>query len=406
MAAPNPYANTPEDFTDADWKEFVRAWSPASGTFTNTSAQYTQVGFIPEAKELAAIRYFLGYHAVSEDGTRRLLRTPPVAHPKYRNLYCTGVSPQCFQPDPRAPNTLLNRGLKRPAKVTDPEGGRKINNFAGYQKTQLTLHFEPLAFPLEPDSDQLANNGANSPTNGNYEWRRWCTWDAEPRVEVISLDGQSLYFAEGTANTGVTSNPKGQPFPADNGKLIVKCDLAVKWFDVPSDWVETPNFIPHKILKGLGKVNRFSFGDMGGVSGPAGTLLFYPPGTLLLSAVKIQRYPNALYHPGTTASRAIGRESRYYFAVEFFFTFFDPPKGLHNNAPITTDRGHNCCFWRGKEGQGKAVTGDLNAGKWFLATFTGEKGTTENPDPRLFDPFNFAMLFDCWRNDMRPGVEG
>lgn len=402
MAAPNPYSGTAEDFTDADWKEACKAWAPGTGTFTKQAAQHTLVGYVDEAKELAAIRYMLGYSAVSEDTTRSLLRTPPVAHPKYPNLYCTGVGTAGLQPDARTGTGIPNRGLKRPKKNTDPDGGRVLGHFTGYRKTQLTLHFEPLAYPVEPDSTSLGSG--TSLSNGNFEWRRWTTWDCDPRVETLSLGGRSLIFAEGGSNTAPTSNPlnpaKPNAFPADQGKLIVKSDLVIRWHDVPIDWVMTPNYIPWKILLGLGKVNRYSFGDLGGVSGPEGSLLFYPPGTLLLSAAKIKRYPNPLYHPGTQATQTVGRESKQLLDIEFYMTFFDPPKGRTSNATITTDRGHNNCPWRGAEvpATGALVTGDLNAGKWFLATYSGAKGTDDNPEARLYERFNYAMLFDGWRN--------
>jgi hypothetical protein len=413
MAAPNPYQGTPEDFGAADWKEFCRAWSPGTGTFTHSGAEQALVGFVPEAKELAAIRYMLGYGAIGVGSTRSLLRTAPVAHPKYPNLFCTGVSTAPYQPDARlsASFSVDGRGIRRPNKNTNPDGGRPLPYFTGYRNTQLTLHFEPLTFSMEEDTGGtlVGGGGGSSVTNGNFEYRRWCTWDLQPRVETLALDGSSLAFAEGDGNTAPTSRPIGERFPAEVGKLIVKADLTVKWHMVPADWVETPNRIPHKILKGLGKVNRYSFGDTGATfSAPAGTLLDYPVGTLLFSACKIDRRPNTLYHPGTAASLTLGRESKTLLDVEFLFSFFDPPKGRDSNAVIDTDRGHNNFLWRGAQDRatGALVTGDKNAGKWFLATYSGSKGTSGNPEPRLFDPFNFAMLFDSWQNTMQPDQEG
>lgn len=403
MAAPNPYSGTTEDFAEGDWKEFVRAWSPGESTFTRQGGESTLVGFVPEAKEIAAHRFMLGYHAVSEDTTRSLLRTPPVAHPKYGNLYCTGVTAKPYEPDAYRPATgVPNRGLKRPKKNTNPDGGRVLPAFSGYRKTQLSLHFEPLAFAVEPDSTSLGG-GSPGVSNDNYEWRRWTTWDCDPRVETISLDGQSLYFAEGVLNSAPTTNPKTKPFPADQGFLIIKSDLVIRWFDVPADWVMTPNFIPWKILLGLGKVNRYSFGDLGGVSGPAGTLLYYPAGTLLLTAVKIKRYPNPLYHPGTQATLTVGYESRHSLDVEFYLTYFNPPKGRSSNAVITDNLGHNNCFWAGARNPSTSapVADDQNSGKWFLATFDG---TTAGRG--LYEKYNFAMLFDCWRNANLPDQYG
>jgi hypothetical protein len=405
MAAPNPYAGTPEDFTETDWKEFARGWAPGTATFTKHGGEHTLLGFCPEVKERAAIRYMLGYEAISNDTTRHLLRTPPIAHPKYDNLYCTGVSATPFKLDARTRGT--NQGLKRPAVNRYPVGGRFLPSYTGYKLSQLSLHFEPLPYPVEEDSTTLGGGGGGV-TNDNFEFRRWTTWDMTPRVETIALDGQSLTFAEGEMNTAPTTNPKGKPFPADQGFLIVKPDLVVKWHDVPADWVETPNHIPYKILKGLGKVNRYTFGDLGGFSGPTGTLLFYPVGTLLFMGCKITRYPNALYHAGSNASLALGRESRSLLEIEFLFSFFDPDKGRSSNTTIADNYGHNNCFWAGARNAttGALVTGDENSGKWFLATFSGAVGSTIDREKKLFSYYNFAMLFDSWQNNLIPSMTG
>lgn len=363
MAAPDPLAGTPGEFTLSDWKEAFRSSSPhGPAMFSKKNGEAGRVGYVPEAKSVGAMRFSLGYAAVSAGPVFTLQRTPPVFHPKYPRLICTSASDEEFAPDP------TGRSVKKAAEGA-VNAARTLGNRGRYKKSRVTLRFSPVKYPILAD-DAIPNR---------QEWRRWCWIDQEPRTEVLSLSGFQMRYIEGTGLAAPSSSPLLQPYPAEAGAVIIKSDLRVVWEDVPEDYVMAVGTVfPFNILSGLGKVNSANWQN-------------FFKGTLLLNGVKFTRDPWAL---------ALGTESAFSYTIEFLMSFFDPPKGFTGNPPVsltrvdpvtgepTDPRGHNCFPWRGN-----FTAGDINAGRWFAASFTGDPG-----DKRMYDSFNFDKLFDCPRN--------
>lgn len=372
MSAPDPYAGGPGEFRFFDYKEAVGNRHPGgAATFTRSRAEASLPWYVDAIREAAAIRAALGWDAVTTTPPYQLLRTNPLQHPRpgYGNLYCTGVAPEPFAPDA---TNLKGRNLS----IVQAE-----NYFTSYRGSKLTLHFEPLPYPIVEDG--------NLP-NYYSEYLRNCTFNLEPRFETLSLDNM-MAFAEGSGNTGTNSNPIGQPFTAPWAQILVKPDIAIDWFNVPSIYVETPVYSPTWILAGLGKVNSRDWY----VSG----LYKYPAGTLLCLGAKIVREPNPLYFD-TSALNLGSLESPYNLRITLLFSYFNPSKGFNNNgSPITTDLGWNNGFWQGARNAatGLIISGDINAGKWFLFTHGGGAG-----DNRLLESYNFDNFFNCAFNPPLP----
>lgn len=371
MAAPNPYSGDPTvDFDptiSGHWKEVAANTSPnGPAMFSRESGEASVVGLVPVDRVTAACRYMLGYAAVTGSvAPFALARTAPVAHPKYGNMICRSVADEEFKVSPSSGS------IKRTAGVP-VSGARTLVNRTRYQTSKLTLRFEPAMWPLLEDAYVTG------------EWNRWCYVNMEPRTEILSLDGFTMKYFEGTGLPAGSSSPSGQQYPSDIGQVIVKSDLQVVWKEVPSDWIMATAvsggipIYPTKIISGLGCVNSTNWNG-------------FLKGTLLLNGVKLTRHPWAL---------AAGTESRYIYTVEFLMSYFDPPKG-YTGAPtpvqlvrvdgsgVPTDpRGHNCFPWKGN-----LTAGDVNAGRWFAASYTGNSA-----DKKLYQEYAFANLFDCARN--------
>lgn len=363
MPAPDPLAGTPEEFTIADWKECVgnfRASGPNS--FSAESGEASLTGYVPAAKVRGALRFFLGYSTVPQAGPRLIQRTNPVYHPRYTNLVCTGAAEEEFAPDAG--------GLKKQANNSLDYGGSpllaapKVTHRSGYKRARVTLRFQPVPYQLASDAD--IDDLPGSRADNEHERNTWI--EVDPKVETISLDGFTLRYAEGQANTPPLTNPFGKDFPAPFGQLLAKPDLVFNWKSVPKRFLESaggPSDLPVNIVNCLGKVNDAAFRG-------------YAAGTLLLLGAKMAKVPWPL---------AMGSETSWNYNVTFMFSFFDPPKGKTGDVQIVTNRGHNNLPYRGE-----LAAGDTNAGRWFLATRTGGAGVAA-VDPRLLEESSFLTMF-------------
>ncbi|TXH99558.1 MAG: hypothetical protein E6Q76_19610 [Rhizobium sp.] len=369
MAAPDPYAGTSEEFTALHWLECVQSFRPSgANSFSQTSGEAVLTGYVPAARVRGALRFLVGYNNVETvatfgtppyTSTRLIQRTNPVYHPRYTRLICTNAAEEEFKPGDYMPGfgTRLKAG-SNPRRIAATDLGAR----ALYKWAKITARFQPPPYELAGD-EGIDRQAA--------EWQRNVTIDVEPRIEFLSLDGFKLIIAEGETNTAPLTNPKGKEFPAPFGQILVKPDVVVRWFLVPSSFVMgASGSLPDKILACCGKVNSTSF-------------LSCPAGTLLMLGAKMQRFPWPL---------ADGTEPAFVYNIDFMLNYFNPSKGKTGDAQITTNLGHNNAPWRGNAVEGGIVAGDTNAGKWFLATRTGGNGAS-SVDPRLIEDIDLNLLF-------------
>lgn len=430
MSAPNPYGGTDEDFDPTThWGSFpgptpgrtytgesVASHDPSGEGFYSQEAGEESITGVIDSKRLRGfLRYCLGYNNMTTASSYMLQRTNPICHPRFTNLVCTGVAHRPFRPIRQtAVSGSTNQKLKLPRNddftgvvaVTEAGPGSTPHTFpyfAGYDKEQVTLRFSPAPYRFAVDDASLK------------EYQRNTIIDTEPRTEVLTLSGFQMIYAEGNGNTAPITNPYPKVAPGELGQVLIKPDVKISWFRVPEKFISQNSInapgqlYPSKILRALGKVNKTDW-------------ISYKKGTLLFSGVHFMRKPWSLAAGGggVTEYPANARESIFNYDVEFLFTHFDPPKGYHNNALIvdgtvlgtgTTGadtRGHNCLPYRGEPTGALIASDDKNAGKWFIATYSGQANYIGNPvdaanpgSKTLYEYSNFDNIFDStWNPDI------
>lgn len=416
MAAPNPYSGGVEDFDpDNHWGsvpglpdvrtytgESIGSFDPSGeGIYSAEAGEESMIGVVDSSRVRGFMRYCLGYNNMATSGTYRLQRTNPICHPRFTNLVCTGVSHRPFKPRRSdAETTVLLGTTNNKLKLSRNDGtsgvvcsaeigGGTAHTFpyyAGYQKELCTIRFSPAPYRYAQDADIT------------YEYHRNTIIDTEPRTEVLTLSGYQVIYAEGGSNTGNLTNAKGKSAPGDLYQVLVRPDIKVTWFQVPEKFLTTNTTIgqmyPNKILAGLGKVNN-------------ATWLTYPKGTLLFNGARLTRKPWALAAGGSAAGTPPTdlRESVFNYDVEFLFSYFNPVKGYDTDAQITNadTYGHNCLPYRGEPTGTTIATDDLNAGRWFFATYSGQLNSigTANGSRGLLEYTSFNNLFSsAWAPDI------
>jgi hypothetical protein len=389
MAAPDPLAGTVEAFGIQDWLEAVTSTKIGSDMVSRTGGEAILTAKIDGRKVRGCQRFCLGWDAVGPylgTGTPSVIfRSNPVFHPRNTNLYCTSCSCNDFAPWSNGP---LISPANAPLATTPPSTSSTLGRRALYKKSTVTLRFETVPYLFGDDPLPVS-----AITLLPSEWLRNTWIDTEPRTEVLSLTGFQLIYTEGTQGIagGVGwSGPAGQAFPGSVGQLLVKPDIRLGWDLVPETFVMSAGtYIPTNILAGLGCVNATSF-------------LGYPAGTLLCLGAKQTRKTNVLALsplPGAPAT-----ESAYIYTYELLLKYFNPTKGVTgSDTPIQlipknfpgTQIGHTCFPWKGNVAPGApgAAPGpfDLNAGKWFVATFDGNDPTKGGQT--LFAQYEYANFF-------------
>src|SRR6185503_9807040 len=292
MPATNPFTGDPDrDFTDSDWKQAVADVDPGGGDnfSSDGGGESTLAGVkVPFNKLQAFHRYWLGYQQCVADGVGGVVlkRTLPKTHPLWPELTADYVHTVAYKPDANVSQESALLGLKR--KVT-PALSTTVPYFAGYKSARATIGFKDLPYELLDDSgvsgvNQWQRDGDTKYGTPSYsfpaEWLRFTGIDPAPRIEILSLDGFTLCYADGKGNSSPTTNPagpntQGQPnsTPAPVGQLLVKADLALTTSKLPQGFLfKSGEVLPRNILAALGKVNRY-------------TLFNKVPGTLLFCGV-------------------------------------------------------------------------------------------------------------------------
>lgn len=369
MPTIDPYAGTPEEFTESMWKEFVAGHRPSGeNLFSKKSGEAALTGFVPSACLKAAMRFMLGYEQVTNNSPFMLMRKNPIRHPYYEQLWCNGVAEIEFKPD--ATSRAAIKKMTAAVRTFTPAA---LQHRAGYRYAKLVVRFAPTpGLKYREDSDpDYPNLSAD-----RLEYRRNVTIDMEPRTETF--ESKLVYkFAEGEGCPDPYTNPKGKEVIAEQAQILIKPDVVLRWYDVPEAWLlQTGTHKPKWVLHGLGAVNSGSF-------------LGFEEGTLLLVGAKMTRYPWALKPNVIPALPGAGLESEFLYDVEFYMSYFDPFKGYSGASPavIVLNRGHNNFPYRGNV---VAVPADPNSGRWFYASLNGD--IFGQP---LYQYVDFGRLFEC-----------
>lgn len=418
MAAPNPYAETEEDFDPTvHWGAFINpatrsytgqtvaAQDPADYMFGTNGGEVSLQGVIDAKRIRGCARYFLGYNNMSTTAYYSLQRTNPICHPRFTQFVCNSVAFHEFSPIRKnAPTGSRNSGLQiirnddttGVVAVTEAGAGSTPHTFTyytGYEKAHVTARFTPAKCRYLPDAPGLK------------EYQRNTIIDTEPRTEVLTLSGAQITFAEGGGNTAPRTNALAKVAPSDIFQVLIKPDLKISWFDVPEKYlsknsVSLPGqFYPEKIVNALGTINR-GIGDT-----HSDPWLGNPQGVLLLVGAHITRRSWCLAAGGNgiDAYPANIRESQFSYDVELLMSRFKPQKGFGSDVRIVNvlTEGHNCQPY---SGVGPGVD-DPNAGQWFYATYSGLLNNIGGPvdaaSQGIYRYSNFDNIFDSvWNPDL------
>jgi hypothetical protein len=215
----------------------------------------------------------LGSVSKANDGTGRLNRRLPAAHPYYDWLYASKITNiEGIQPAGRSLGETYQR---------DPSLNY-IYDFVFYQKYRVSVQFEPRPYLMMNDQDLKGKQqdlkwyynltGSFENFTDPREYLRFVDIESEPSAEFLtSPQGQFVFkTASGLA-------PNGNQVTNQNGGgitlRIVRQKVKFTWYFVPYEIVFAEN-----VVSGFGKVNQYDF-------------FGYPKGSLLLEGIETKRYP-------------------------------------------------------------------------------------------------------------------
>jgi len=366
-APPQLFVELADDEFDyeTDWKETIGNTAPVSSSFTADEQDTTLTGEIPASKVRSALRYFLGYSYADGSTPYSLHRELPARHPVFPQLYAYSASVTNIGPKPNLTNPDNETYIESPFEGSD---GNTMW-YGGYNKALLTVKFRSwgrVRFLPDSDIDSYLD-----------EYKRYCSFDAEPSMESLQADGSSqLVFREGgganqpTPPNPANSTPPTPPytaFPAPIAELMGKTALTVTWLQVPHNYLSTdPDIL---ILDRI--LGKYSTGDtpdnystwkypprIGTVN--ADFFLGFYPGTLLLRAVKATPilYPVTCADPYDVATG---------WNLQMVWEHFDPVKGIAYSVDPANPSGvpidPNKSPYRGHR-----IFPYARTGQWFYAT--------------------------------------
>lgn len=271
-----------------DYREKIRGIDPGTAGFSRTGGgRATMIQFLGAcggdsvaltsvAQLHAAIDEILGYAKVHTDG-KRINRKLPKAHPRHPDLYAERVS---------------YRGIGRMTKADSDPGqvleADAFDEMAFYPGYELTIEFASLPYALLTDdqittgnvSGSLVDKYGNAYSSTAYaeEWLRFTDIDRTPATEVITAEaGQFIFDVTGSAEPHGREAGKGQI-----KQYIPKSGIVITWYNIPYSFVDGFNAsgtrVENYIEQALGCVNQTDWYG-------------FDAGTLLLSGVKITRFP-------------------------------------------------------------------------------------------------------------------
>jgi len=228
---------------------------------------------IDEPRMEEACKEILGY---AEAGLERIVRTLPVAHPQFPWLYAERIS--------------SIEGLEFFAKYDSNENlgdtfvqVPMLENYARYNKYELTIEFTPRPYALQLDINLGRNKidwfDENNVAQSNFyypEWARFFEILYKPSAEYITAVGGQLVWKMDANNALGMQNKT-----VSGGQirsLMQSTALEMKWYCVPYSYVTSTN---SNINKCLGHVNYDTFyGHKGGkllLVGAEITRVYCPP---------------------------------------------------------------------------------------------------------------------------------
>ena len=247
--------------------------SPSKASFQIDGGSASMDFIIDRDKLGSMVSEILGSVYKAGDGTGRLVRKLPAAHPYYDWLYATRINNiEGLQPYGRQ----LGEDYQKDKSLN------YIYDFVTYTKYRVQVQFEPRPYLMINDDD-LKGKAENKKWyyntkdefvqfNDPKEYLRFVDLECEPNAEFLSSPQGQFVF-----KTSDGSAPNNLPVSNQNGGginiLVVKRKIKMTWFFVPYQIVFAEN-----VISGLGKVNQYDFYG-------------FPAGSLLLEGTEVKRYP-------------------------------------------------------------------------------------------------------------------
>lgn len=250
--------------------------SPSKASFQIDGGSATMDFIIDREKLGMMVSEILGSVYKASDGTGRLTRKLPAAHPYYDWLYATRINNiEGLQPYGRQ----LGEDYQKDKSLN------YIYDFVTYKKYKVQVQFEPRPYLMVNDDDLKGKADTKKwyyNTKDEFvefkdpkEYLRFVDLECEPNAEFLSSPQGQFFFktkdnsAPGGANPTPVSNQNGGGINV----LVVKRKIKMTWFFVPYEIVFSEN-----VISGLGKVNQYDFYG-------------FPAGSLLLEGTEVKRYP-------------------------------------------------------------------------------------------------------------------
>jgi len=307
--------------------ELIDRTSPSSASFQTDGGAATMDFIIDRANLGALVSDILGSVYKAGDGTGRLVRRLPAAHPYYDWLFASKITNiEGIQPAGRS----LGETYQRDKSVN------YIYDFVFYQKYKVTVQFEPRPYLLMNDTDLKGKQQQVKwyyDINDNFvnftdpkEYLRFVDIESEPNTEFLTSPQGQFNF-----KTQSGAVPNGLPATNQNGGgivlRIVKQKVKFTWYFVPYEIVFAEN-----VVSGFGKVNQYDF-------------FGYPKGSLLLEGIESKRYPppEVLFKVDPASGSSVAQKL---CDVTFVFScFMQPYRDLSADIPASTGfkitYGHN-----------------------------------------------------------------
>ena len=326
--------------------------SPSKATFQTDGGSATMDFIIERKKAGYVIEDILGSVFKANDGTGRLIRKLPAAHPYYDWLFASKIN-----------NIEGIRPIGRELGETyqKDKSLNYIYDFVTYEQYKVSIQFEPRPYLMMNDTDlkgkqeqkkwyyNLAEDFVNF--TDVKEYLRFVDIECEPAAEFLSSPQGQFRFktSDNTAPGGPPPNG-GSSVTNQNGGginlLVVKRKIKFTWFFVPYEVIFAEN-----VISGFGKVNQYDFYG-------------FPAGSLLLEGTEVKRYPppEQMIKPDPVNAGPVAQKL---CDVTFVFNcLMQPQKDLSTKIPASTGfrktYGHNL-LPRAGELKYYYVEGDFNS---------------------------------------------
>lgn len=357
----------PTNDTTRNIEEIFNSESPSRSSFQTDGGAATISYVIDRDKLGESIRNILGWVRKAGDGTGKIIRGLPAAHPFYDWMYATKISDiQGISPDGR----FISNQFQRQEQLF-------MRDFVSYAKYKMSIEFQPRPYLIATDATIFGQQEAKDwyYNLGNFtvkfldskEYLRFTDIDVNFKTEILSSPQGQFKFV---ANVGQA--PHNTPISNQNGGgvniIVGKREVKITWFFVPYEVVFGEN-----IASGIGKVNQYDFYG-------------YPAGSLLFEGVEVKKYPppypNILPNP-----LANGPSTEKVCDITFVFSCLQQTgnelgSGIPAINPVGRYKipyGHNLLPW----------PGDL---KWYYAETSAPAGAAWSPRP-VYGSYPMERLF-------------